>query len=101
MSSRLMRELNQTAAALGGSRMAKRKAIHKRMWLAPNDCDSMASVKYTIDTYSTEGEMEISIADCYKTINLTLNNRADQRKIQRLIDFLNEAIVVHVRERNA
>ena len=81
--------------------MARRKAIHRRMWLAPNDCDSMASVKYTIDSYSDEGEMEISIADCYKTINLTLNNRADQRKIQRLIDFLEEAIVVHVRERNA
>jgi len=81
--------------------MGKRKAIHRRIWLAPNDCDSMAYVKYTIDSYSDEGEMEISIADCYKTINLTLNNRADQRKIQKLIDFLKEAIEVHVKEREA
>ncbi len=79
--------------------MTKRKTIHRRMWLAPNDCDSLASVAYTIDRYSEEGEMNIAIADCYKTINLTLNNRADQRKIQRLVDFLTEAIAVHVRER--
>ncbi len=81
--------------------MTKRKAIHRRIWLAPNDCNSMASAQYTIDSYTDEGEMEISIADCYRTINFQLNCRADQRKIQKLIDFLKEAIEVHVKERNA
>ncbi len=80
--------------------MGRRKAIHKRKWLAPSDCDSMAYAKYTIDSYSTDGDMEISIADCYKIINLTLCSAQDLRKIERLIDFLQEAVAVHKQERD-
>jgi hypothetical protein len=100
MSDRLMRELNETLATMRGTAMAKRKAIHKRLWLSPSDCDSMAYAKYTIDSYSIDGDMEISIADCYKIINLTLQSARDLRKIERLINFLQEAVVVHKQERD-
>jgi len=44
--------------------------------------------------------MEIVLSDCTRIINLTLNNKQDQRKIERLIAFLQEAVDVHVQERN-
>jgi hypothetical protein len=81
--------------------MAKKKHEHKRMWLAPNNPDSMAHVAYQIASYSVEGEMEITIADCFRNISLTLNSKKDQRKIQKLIDFLQMCVDRHVELRDA
>lgn len=79
----------------------KQKHQHKRMWLAPNDPDSQAWVAWQIASYSKEGEMDISIADCHRSISLTLYNQKDQRKMQKLIDFLQDAVDKHVEERDA
>jgi len=83
--------------------MAKKKKRHqhKRIWLAPNDPDSQAWASWQIPSYSDAGEMNISIADCYRKIDLTLDNKADERKIRKLIKFLQDAVVKHVEERDA
>jgi len=78
----------------------KRKDIHRRIWLAPKDPDSLAYASYHIDEWTRDGDMEIVLSDCTRIINLTLNNKQDQRKIERLIAFLQEAVDVHVQERN-
>ena len=80
--------------------MSKRKTIHKRIWLDRNNADSMSCASYTVESYDDDGAMSISIADCYKTINLSLGCRKDLRKINRLISFLVEAVDVHIRERD-
>ena len=83
--------------------MAKKKRTHqhKRIWLAPTDPDSQAYAAWQIASYSKEGEMDITIADCHRSISLTLYNKTDQRKIQKLIDFLQAAVWKHVEERDA
>ena len=80
--------------------MSKRKTIHKRIWLDRNNADSMACASYTVESYADDGDLNITIADCFKTINLGLRTRADIRKINRLIDFLTEAVAVHVQVRD-
>ncbi len=84
--------------------MAKHKHMHKRIWLAPTDEDSQAWAAYTINKYSMRdgtGDMNISIADCFRHIDLTLSGKKDQRKIERLIKFLQDAVAAHVEVRDA
>jgi len=83
--------------------MAKRKKkhIHRRIWLAPSDPDSMAFAAYQVPSYEREGQMDIEIADCFRRISLTLSGKKDQRKIERLIDFLQECVDKHVELRDA
>jgi hypothetical protein len=80
--------------------MSRRKATHRRIWLAPGDPDSLSAASYTISEYETDGEMEITITDCYRKISLSLRDRRDLRKINKLIDFLQEAVAVHEVERD-
>ncbi len=98
MASRLTREINEIHRGLT---MAKRKHQHKRIWLAPSDPDSQAWASWQIASYSSEGEMDIQIADCNRHIGLGLYDKKDQRKIERLIKFLQDAIDVHVEARDA
>ena len=79
----------------------KRKHLHKRMWLAPNDPDSKSWVSWELPSYETEGGMTIEIADCFRHISLQLNGKQDERKIRRLITFLEDAVQKHVEERDA
>ena len=81
----------------------KRKHLHKRMWLAPNDPDSQAWVSWSIPSYNMGdgGGMDIQIADCRRHISLGLYNKNDERKIQRLIDFLEDALAKHKEVRDA
>ena len=95
------REIAESLASIRGTKMAKRKHEHKRMWLAPNDPDSMAWVQYHMPNYSQEGEMDIEIADCFRHISLTLNNKKDQRKIEKLIVFLQHCVDRHAELRDA
>ncbi len=83
--------------------MAKRKRRHqhKRMWLAPNDPDSQAWASWKIPSYNSEGEMDIQIGDCFRSINLGLYNKRDERKIRKLIKFLEDAVQKHAEERDA
>ncbi len=80
------------------------KHEHKRMWLAPNDEDSQAWVAYTISKYDIKqgtGDMDISIADCFRHISLTLHGKKDQRKIEKLIKFLQACVDRHAELRDA
>ena len=82
----------------------KHKHIHKRIWLAPTDEDSQAWAAYTISKYSMRdgsGDMEISIADCFRHIDLSLSSKSDLRKIERLIKFLQAAVAAHIEVRDA
>jgi len=79
----------------------KRKHQHKRMWLAPADPDAKSWVSWEIPSYETEGGMTIQIADCYRNISLELRGKKDERKIRRLIKFLEDAVDKHVEERDA
>ncbi len=78
----------------------KRKHRQKRMWLAPTDPDSKAWVAWNISSYSEDGEMDIQIADCFRNITLCLYNKRDERKIRKLIKFLQDAVDIHVQERD-
>ena len=82
------------------------KHIHRRIWLAPTDEDSQAWAAYTINKYSVKdgsGDMEISIADCFRHIDLSLHSdsKSDLRKIERLIKFLQDAVAKHIEVRDA
>ncbi len=82
------------------SRRKKKKHQHKRIWLAPSDPDSQAWAAWQIAGYSREGEMDITLADCHRSISLGLYNRKDERKIQKLIDFLQAALDKSKEERD-
>lgn len=85
-------------------RKDKHKHIHRRIWLAPRDEDSQAWACYTINKYSMRdgsGDMEISIADCFRHIDLSLGSTSDVRKIERLIKFLQDALAKHIEVRDA
>lgn len=75
----------------------KRKHQHKRIWLRPNDPDTMSFAAYTMYEYG-EDKMSITIADCNRRINLGIYNKADRRKIGKLIQFLQEAVDIYDRE---
>jgi hypothetical protein len=79
----------------------KRKHQHKRIWLDPSNPDSQAWASWKICSYHDEGEMDIQIADCYRSISLTLYNKRDERKIRKLIKFLEDAVQKHAEERDA
>ena len=80
----------------------KRKHLHKRIWLAPGDPESSAWVAWTIHSYSMDdGDMDIQIADCNRHITLGIYDKQDERKIQRLIDFLEDALAKHKEVRDA
>jgi len=79
----------------------KRKHQHKRIWLAPTDPDSQAYAAWQIASYSKDGEMDLTIADCHRSIHLALYNKKDERKIQKLIDFLTHALETSRRQRDA
>ena len=74
--------------------MSKHKEIHKRKWLSPTDSSSLSYVSYTMYEYGDES-MSLCIADCNRNINLHIMNKKDRRKIQTLIDFLNQAMSVY------
>jgi hypothetical protein len=71
--------------------MPRRRRIAKRKWLSPSNPDALSYVAYDSD----EGYMNIKIADCYRAITLSLNDRKDRKKIDRLISFLQEAVEVY------
>jgi hypothetical protein len=71
------------------------------MWLAPADPDSQAWAAWKIASYEREGGMDIQIGDCFRSISLGLYNKKDERKIRRLIKFLEDAVQKHVEERDA
>ena len=81
--------------------MAKKKHIHRRIWLDPSNPDVMSWVSYQKPSCAPDGEMDIQIADCFRNITLSLNHKKDQRKIEKLIKFLQEAVEIHVRLRDA
>lgn len=79
----------------------KRKHQHKRIWLSPSDPDTQAWAAWEIGSYSTEGDMDIKIADCHRSITLGVYNKRDERKIQKLIDFLTHALETSRSQRDA
>jgi len=79
----------------------KRKHQHKRIWLAPTDPDSQAWAAWQIANYSKEGEMDITMADCHRSISLSIYSKADERKLQKLIDFLTDALELSKEQRDA
>lgn len=77
--------------------MAKQKVIHKRIWLQPKDPYTKSYAMYTVYSNDDYGS-NINIADCYRSIDLSMNSKKDRRKIQKLINFLQEAVEVWDRE---
>ena len=69
----------------------KRKAISKRQWLIPNDPDTMSYVAYSQDKYDDEYTVLIKIADCNRCINIYCSGRVGLRKLDRLLNMLQEA----------
>lgn len=69
----------------------KRKSWSKRKWLCPNDPDTMSYVACSQDKYSERDSVNIQIADCNRSINLYCEGKAGLRKLDRLLDSLQEA----------
>jgi hypothetical protein len=71
--------------------MSKRKSKHRRIWLAPSDPDSFAYVAWQQDAYDDRDTVNISIADCHRSISLYCSGTQGIKKIDKLIDMLEEA----------
>jgi hypothetical protein len=61
------------------------------MWLAPSDHESFSYVAYTQDSYDDEDTVNVTIADCHRSVTYYCSGKAGLKKLDRLIDMLEEA----------